>query len=467
MERNGRTTENRNALRMAPFLVMALTISAPSMLQSLISTLVSTADTVMLGYVSQDAMSASSLANQLPHVMSMAFFGLMAGSSVLSSQYWGKKDTDTIEKVLGLAIRLTLLISLLFFALAFFLPEYVMRYFTDDEAVIALGVRYLKIVSFSYLFNGFSNIYVSVVRSTERVVLPIAVYLISLAVNVTLNAVFIFGLFGAPVLGLTGVAIGTLAARVAEVIVCLVYDAAVSPIKIRLRALLTTGKVLTKDFFKVSLPSVANDVLWSLATTVYSVVIGHMGSDAVAANAVAVMAVNIGAVVCRGFNGGATIIISKPLGAGDRETAKLYSKRMLAIAVIVGVLGCLTIIGIRPLIAGMYADKLTENALSLLNMMFVMRAIQLIGESINTCTICGCFRAGGDAKFGMVTDLVFMWLVTVPLVLLAAYGLKLPLKWVYLTICLDEFYKMPVPTIHYFRFGWLNDITRSRSELEA
>ena len=459
------TNQNTRALKIGPFLLMALTISAPSMLQNLINTLVGTADTVMLGYVSQAAMSASALANQLQFVMSMAFYGLMAGASVLSAQYWGKKDTDTIERILGLAIRYAIFASLLFFIPAFFFPGTVMRFFTDDGAIIAEGIKYLRIIAFSYLFNAFSNIFVSVMRSTEKVVLPMVVYVVSLVVNITLNAVFIFGLFGAPVLGLTGVAIGTLVARMVEAAICLVYAKARSSVRLRLKYLLATGHVLTKDFFRVSLPSMANDLIWSLAMTVFSAVIGHMGGDAVAANTVAVMAVNIGAIICRGFNGGATIIISKPLGAGDRETAKLYSKRMLVIATIVGILGFLIIMGVRPVISGVYSDKLTRGALDLLNMMFVMRAIQLIGESINTCTICACFRAGGDAEFGMILDIVAMWGFTVPLVLILAYWVKLPLKWVYLAICLDEFYKMAVPTVHYFKFKWLNNITREKDEL--
>ena len=187
----------------------------------------------------------------------------------------------------------------------------------------------------------------------------------------------------------------------------------------------------------------------------------------VAANAVAVMVVNMGAIVCRGFSNATTIIVSQTLGENRMEDTKVYAKRMLWLTVIVSLLGCCVILAIRPFMVQFYRDKLTETAIYYLGIIMIMTTWRLVGEGINTCLICGCFRGGGDAKFGMVVDTVFMWGVSVPLMAIAAYVLKLPPVWVYFVMTLDEFEKMPVVFAHYFKFKWMKNITRDQKELEG
>ena len=444
------------------FFKMATTLATPIMVQNLISTLVSSADTIMLGYVSQNAMAASSLANQLQSVLFCTFYGFTAGTSVLASQYWGKGDHETIERVLGLATRIALLISFIFFVAGFCFPTQVMRLFTDDLAIIQEGVRYLRIIAFSYVFMGFAQIYVCVLRSIGKVVLPTVTYVVSLVLNIAINATFIFGLFGLPKLGLVGVALGTVIARFAECAICLVYSQAYSEVKVRLKWMVRRAGILAKDFAHISVPSMANDIAWSLAVSVYSSVIGHMGSDVVAANAVALMALNIGAVVSRGFANATTIVVSRELGANRMDTAKEYARRMLRLSMLFGACGALVMVAIRPLMIAIYAGKLTDAAIALLRSVLVMRAVQLIGEATNTCLICGCFRGGGDARYGMVVDILSMWLVAVPLTLMAAYVFKLPPVWVYFVMCLDEFEKMLPVFLHYRKFEWLHNITRDQ-----
>ena len=298
----------KEILPLRPFVKMAFTIATPIIVQNLISTLVNVADTVMLVYVSQDAMAASSLANQLQTILFMLLFGLSAGASVLGAQYWGRKDVDTIERVLGMGTRVALLVSLAFFLAAQLIPGAIMRMFTDEAPVVAEGVRYLRIVSVSWLFAGFAQIYVSVQRSVERVLLPTVTYVVSLLINVFLNATFIFGLFGAPRLGLAGVALGTVTARFVEAVLCLVHSARVREARFRLRLFFARSGVLMRDFMKLSVPSMINDGMWSLASAMFSVILGHLGSDVVAANAVAIMARNIGAMVVRGVSNATTII---------------------------------------------------------------------------------------------------------------------------------------------------------------
>ena len=442
------------------FLKYACRLAFPIMIQNLIGTLVSIADTVMLGYVSQTAMSASSLANQYTFVLFCFYYGMAAGTSVLCAQYWGKGDKKTVERILGLAEKLSLLVSFLFFILSLAIPEAIMKLFSNSSETILVGSEYLKVVSFSFLFMGFSQVFMSALRSVGKVMLPSVTYLVSLAVNILCNASFIFGLFGLPKLGVVGVALGTVIARIVEVLICLIYSFFSKDVRFRVKYLFTKSGILLQDFVKISAPSVANDIIWSLATSAFAAILGHIGDDMVAANAVAVMVVNIGAIACRGFANATTIIVSQALGNNQIEMAKEYGKRMLHITIAVSLIGCAIILAIRPFMIAFYRDKLTETAISYLGSIMIMTTWRLVGEGINTCLICGCFRGGGDSKFGMIMDTFFMWVVAVPLMLLAAYVFKLPPIWVYFVMTLDEFEKMPVVLAHYKKEKWLKNITR-------
>lgn len=442
------------------FLKYASKLAFPIMIQNLISTLVNMADTVMLGYVNQTAMSASSLANQYTVVLFCLYYGLSIGTSVLCAQYFGKGDKKTVEKILGLAERMSIIISIVFFAISFTFPSAIMHIFTNSADTIAVGSQYLRVVSFSFMFMGFSQVFMSALRSVGKVVLPSVTYVVSLCVNVLCNASFIFGLFGLPKLGVTGVALGTVIARIVEVVICLTYSFFSSGIKFRVKYLFAKAGVLMNDFLKIAAPSVVNDVAWSLASSAFAAILGHIGDDMVAANAVAIMVVNIGAIACRGFSNATTIIISQELGQNHIETAKEYGKRMLRITIIVALIGAVIILAIRPFMIEFYRDKLSATALSYLGSIMIMTTWRLLGEGINTCLICGCFRGGGDAKFGMITDTLCMWLIAVPLMAIAAYVIKLPPIWVYFVMTLDEFEKMPIVLYHYKKGNWTKNITR-------
>ncbi len=442
------------------FLKHASKLAFPIMIQNLISTLVNMADTVMLGYVSQTAMSASSLANQYTVVLFCLYYGLSIGTSVLCAQYYGKGDTKTVEKILGLAERMSVMVSIVFFAVSFSFPSMIMKIFTNSPDTIAAGSEYLRVVSFSFMFMGFSQVFMSALRSVGKIALPTAVYIVSLCVNVLCNASFIFGLFGLPKLGVTGVALGTVIARIVEVLICLGYSAFSKDIRFRFRYMFAKAGVLFNDFLKIAAPSVINDVAWSLASSAFASILGHIGDDMVAANAVAIMVVNIGAIACRGFSNATTIIISQELGQSHIENAKEYGRRMLRITIIVALIGSAIIIAIRPFMISFYSDKLSATALSYLGSIMLMTTWRLLGEGINTCLICGCFRGGGDAKFGMITDTLCMWVIAVPLTWIAAYIIKLPPIWVYFVMTLDEFEKMPVVFYHYKKGNWTKNITR-------
>ena len=369
---------------------------------------------------------------------------MATGTSVLCAQYWGKGDKKTVERILGLAERISLIVSLVFFMISFSMPTTIMKIFTSSPDTIAAGSEYLRVISFSFMFMGFSQVFMSALRSIGKIMLPSVTYIVSLCVNVICNATFIFGLFGLPKLGVTGVALGTVIARITEVLICLIYSLRSSDVRFRIKYFFTKSGILFQDFMKIATPAVINDVVWSFASSAFAAILGHIGDDMVAANAVAVMVVNIGAIACRGFANATTIIVSQELGKDNIDTAREYGKRMLRITMVVSLVGCVIILAFRPLILDFYRDKLTETAIYYLGIFIIMTTWRLVGEGINTCLICGCFRGGGDSRFGMIIDSIFMWLVAVPLTFLAAYVLKLPPIWVYFVMTLDEFEKMPV-----------------------
>ncbi|MFQ9153234.1 MAG: MATE family efflux transporter [Blautia sp.] len=366
----------------------------------------------------------------------------------------------TVEKILGLAERISLISSFVFFLISFAMPATIMSIFTNSPDTIAAGSEYLRVISFSFVFMGFSQVFMSALRSIGKIMLPSITYIVSLCVNVLCNATFIFGLFGLPKLGVTGVALGTVIARMVEVLICLIYSWNSSDVRFRIKYFFAKSGILFRDFMKIASPAVINDVVWSFASSAFAAILGHIGDDMVAANAVAVMVVNIGAIACRGFANATTIIVSQELGQDHKDTAREYGKRMLKITIAVSMIGCVIILAIRPLILDFYRDKLTETAIYYLGIFIIMTTWRLVGEGINTCLICGCFRGGGDSRFGMIVDSIFMWLVAVPLTFLAAYVFKLPPIWVYFIMTLDEFEKMPVVFIHYLRGKWLTNITR-------
>ena len=428
------------------------------MIQNLIGTLVNIADTVMLGYVSQTAMSASSLANQYTFILFCLYYGMATGASVLCAQYWGKGDKKTVERILGLAERISLIVSLVFFVISFSMPTTIMKIFTSSPDTIAAGSEYLRVISFSFMFMGFSQVYLCVMRSIERVVFSAVVTAIALISNILLNAVFIFGLFGVPAFGIRGAAIATVIARGMEFFICVGDNFHGQSVRFRIREVFASNSLLFHDYLHYSLPAFGNEVVWGVGFSMYSVIMGHLGSDIVAANSIVVVARNLGTAICFGIASASAILLGKEIGDNQIEKAKADTTRLCWITFWTGVAGGVLILLLRPLIMNMV--KLTPEAHEYLGMMLFINVYYIVGQAVNTMVICGAFRSGGDSRFGFVCDIIDMWVYAVPLGFLAAFVLKLPPMAVYFLICTDEFVKMPFIYRHYKSYRWLKNITR-------
>ena len=430
----------------------------PITIQNLLSSAVNFADVFMIGFTGQDALSAISLANQYQFILHGIFFGISSGITMLCSQYWGKGDMNSIQAVMGIALKISMVITATVALLAMFFPRQLMYVYTDDKVLIDIGVSYLRIIGVSYFIMGFSQVYESTLRSVERAHVSTAITSVSLLINVFLNAVFIFGLFGMPKMGVIGVAVATLISRIVELGLCVIHLLSGKMIKLNLKIMLGKHKLLFKDFLKYSLPALMNDIIWTLAFTSYSVILGHMGSDIVAANVVTTNVRDLCTILCFGMSAGGSVLLGKTIGEKRFEDAERDASRLCKITFIVGVVTGLIIIVISPIIPMMF--ELSDVATKYLKYMLYINSYYVVGQAMNTLTIAGIFRAGGDSRFGLICDTICMWGISVPLGFLSAFVFKLPPLVVYFILCLDEFWKVPVVIVHYKSKKWLKDITR-------
>ena len=430
----------------------------PIVIQNLLSAAVNSADVVMLNYVGQSSISAVSLAANYAGVLFMIYYGLGTGASMLSAQYWGKGDIQPIRVIQGIALRFSLLITLCFSAFAFFAPQLMMKLFTNDAELIAIGAGYLRVMSVTYLCWGVVEIYLAILRSIGRVTVSMVLNVMAFSLNIFLNAVFIFGLFGAPKLGATGVAIATALSRIIELIGCIVVSLFSQDIRLNPGYMFLRNRVLFQDFIRLSLPALLNDLAWSVAFSMYSVILGHMGSDAVAANSLVVVVRNFGTVLCFGTASAGGILLGNVMGEGDMERAKEYASKLMKLTVITGAIGGLLVLCATPFV--LHFAKLSETAMHYLKYMLLINTYYIMGTAVNTTLIAGVFRAGGDSRFGLICDTIDMWGYAVPLGFLAAFVLKLPVLWVYFLLCTDEFVKWPWVIRHYRSQKWLKNITR-------
>ena len=458
-------SEDVSGINWKQFYKQVLVLIIPMALQNLINVGVTAADVFMLGLVGETALSGASLAGQIQFVMTLVFMGVTSGATVLTAQYWGKGDCRTIEKILGMAFRIAFLVALFFAAAAFCIPDMLMRIYSSEPEVIQEGVKYLRIVGVSYLLMAFTQIYLNIMRSIEKVVIATVVYSVSLLVNIFINAVLIFGLFGMPKLGIVGAAIGTLAARVVEAAIVFWYAAVKNKIvKIHIRDLFTTDKLLMGDFLMYSLPVVLNELMWGLGSSANTAVIGHLGSAAVAANSVAQVARQLATVVAFGICNATAIYLGKTIGEQRFEDAKVYGRKFIKLSLIAGCIGGGLILIAAPIANAVMA--LTSEAQSYLTFMFFVMSYFTVAQALNTTLVVGVFRSGGDTKFGLVLDVGSMWGCSILLGALAAFVFHAPVQIVYMLLMSDEIIKLPITLKRFYGYKWIKDVTRDMSPLE-
>ena len=431
----------------------------PIVIQNLISNFINFADTVMLGRVSQTALSAGSLANQIYFILAIVYFGLASSITILSSQYWGRKDYQTIGSIFGIGLLISAAFSIPVAIVSFLIPETVLLFWTNDPLLIQEGASYLRIVSFSYLCMTISQPYLSIMKSCERVRLSTRISVIALVINVTGNAILIFGLFGLPTFGIKGAAIATCIARFTELLICGRDYLKQNILSHDPRSFFQIPKELRHDFNRHCMPAFLNDLLWGFAFNMNSVIMGHLGSDMVAASSVVSIVREILTVVGFSIASGSAILLGKEIGEGNLELARKDASEILHLTVLVSLIQAGVLYAVSGFIPGLVV--LSETAKGYLLYMLKISCLYTIGQVINTLLIASFFRCGGDSKYGMRLDMVSMWGFAVPIGLLSAFVLHLPPLTVYTLLCLDEAVKLPFALYHYKQGNWINDLTRT------
>ncbi len=435
------------------------TLMFPIALQSLMLASVAAGDAIMLGRVDQNSMAAVSLATQVQFVQNIILSAITATITILGAQYWGKGDKRTVNDIFIMGLRLSVIVSALFFVGCVFFPEYLMRFFTNDASLSSIGCGYLRLAGWSYLLTGISQCYLATMKVSEQAVRTAWISSITVILNIILNAVFIFGLLGMHAMGANGAALATLIARVIELIWAVISSRQKGFLHPDLSRLLHRDAVLAGDFRKLMMPMLGASLLWGVGFTSYTAIIGHMGTDAAAANSVSAVVRDLMCCLCNGISAAGGILVGNELGAGNLERGKVYGIRLAKLSIINGFLStALVLLVTIPVVRFMI---LTDEARRLLTMMMVILSIYMIGRCICTVVINGVFASGGDTLFDMYSLVVMMWCVAIPLALAGAFVFHWSPVLVYACTCLDEVGKVPWVLYHFKKYKWVKDLTRS------
>ena len=430
---------------------LALTIA----LQQFMTALVGACDAIMLGKLSQDAMSAVSLATQVTFVFNLFMFAFMAGENMFVAQYYGKGDYTGISQVFSLVTKICGCIAVVFLAGTLFFPEQLMRILTNEETLIVLGSEYLRVIGISYVFSGIAQTFLAIMKNCGAVNMSTLINGVMVILNIVLNAVFIFGLSGFPKMGIKGAALATVLATVVQFLWSVGYVLCrIRAVKFSLRS---CEKKLFGRFWQKAVPLLINNLAWGIGFSMYSVIMGHLGTDAVAANGIANISKNLVVCFCLGLGNAGSIIVGNRLGADRLQEAKEAGGTLTRTSIIAGIVSGLVLIALSPFITKMV--DLTPTARGYLQKMLLICSYYIAGKSVNCMTIGGIFAAGGDSKFGMLCDSVTLWCITVHLGCICAFILKLPVMVVYFVLNLDEIIKLPVVYKHYKKYKWIRNLT--------
>ncbi|MBQ2947372.1 MAG: MATE family efflux transporter [Clostridia bacterium] len=437
------------------FLRLALAL----MMQQAVVLSVNLADNIMLGNYSETALSGVAAVNQIQFILQQLVFGFTNGMVVLSSQYWGKKQTEPIRRLLSIAFRGAAAVALVLFALVSLFPERAVGLFTEDEAIIRAGCDYLSIVRFSYLFFAVTTVLLGGMRTVEKVHIALFVSLIALLVNCSINFVLIGGRLGFPELGVRGAAIGTLTARVLECAIVSVYvlkkDARLS---LRLRDLASADAAYAGDYFRVSLPLITTSFLWGLNTALQTVILGHLSSSAIAAHSISSTIFLFLKVASVGASSAAAVITGRTVGEGDMDKVREYTRTLQVIFIAIGVtLGSILLLIRGPLLS-LYA--LAPETERLARTFILIEATVLVTMSYQMCTNTGIISGGGDTRFVLIMDLIAIWGCVVPLSLLCAFVLDAPPALVLIVLNADQYLKCIPAFIRCNSYRWIRKLTR-------
>lgn len=439
-------------------------IAIPVSLQSVITIGVNMMDTIMVGTLEETALSAVAQANQFVTIYHICCMGIGMGASVLTARFWGMKDQISLKKTITIMLRFCLGLAFLFMLPTIFMPEQLMKLYIkkDEVEVIAKGAAYFRYMIPCYLLLGLSLTCTIVLRSVGQVKLPLITSIGAFFVNVGCNYIFIFGKFGAPRMGVEGAALGTLIARIFEfLLICGYFFFIDKRIGYKIRNLFMKCGSLVKDYITVSLPVFVSDTLLGLGNSAVAIVMGNIGKNFVSANSITVVTQQLSTVLIQGICHAGSIVTGHTLGEGETEKAQDQAWTFLSLGFIIGALGGIVIMAVSGPVIGFY--NITDETRAIAFQLMSAIAFIVVFQSMNSILTKGVLRGGGDTKFLMVADILFLWVVSIPLGALAGLYWKLSAFWIYTLLKIDQVIKA-VWCIFRLKSGKWIKVIRSREE---
>lgn len=441
------------------FYAALASLSAVIALQNLITFGVNLADNVMIGGYSQAALNGVTIVNQIQFLLQMFAGGVANGMVVLAAQYWGRRSVEPIKRIFTVGFWLGIAFSAVLTAVAFFFPEWSLSLLTNESAAIAEGAQYLKIICFSYCIFTVSTLLLGILRSVETVRIGFYVSLLSLFVNIGLNYCLIYGHFGFSPLGVRGAAIATLVSRIVEFAVIVVYVLFIDKkIRLRLRDLFVLHAAYARDFFRSGLPLVLSNTSWGIAMSVQTAIIGRLGEAAISASSIATTIFQVVTVLTYGVATASGVVIGKTVGEGRIDDVKQYAKTLQVLYLIIGAVTSLALLGAKQFIVDLY--KVTPESASLAHSFILILCVTVVGTSYQMPALTGIVSGGGETKFVLYNDIIFMWCIVLPVSMVSAFVLKLPSTVTFACLKSDQILKCAVAAVKVNRYRWIRVLTR-------
>lgn len=440
------------------FAILTLSLA----LQNLLTYSVNLADNIMLGRFSQDALSGASLCNQLQFFLQMLVQGVGEGVVVLGARYWGKKDLKPIPDIIGAGLRFGVSIAAVLFVLAVLFPTQIIRLMTNDPVIMEQAVQYLQIICFTYVIFALTNMLTASLRSIGIVKIGYIISASTLCINICLNYILIYGHFGAPALGVRGAAIATLVSRTVELLIVIWFlKFREHTLRLNWRKLLFIDTSYIRDYIHVSLPMLVTQTMWGASSIIQTAILGNMENAAmvVPANSISVLVFQILSVVGYGAASAAAIMTGRTLGEGHKERIDQTAFTFQIMFCIIGVFTGLIILLSRGPVLQIY-NTLSPEAAELTRQFITVLAITSVGTCYQMAADCGILRAGGDTKFAMWNNIVFVWLICLPCAALSAFVFHFSPVVVFFCLKMEQLGKCPVIFLRVRSKKWIKQITR-------
>lgn len=438
-----------------------LTLTLFIMLQNLISFSVNLADNLMLGAYNETALSGASIVNQVQFLLQMIVSGFASGVVAIGSQYWGKGETKPIKKIIAIGLPFALFVGVVFTLASIFIPRQIISILTNEEAVIQEGLKYIRIMAYTYIVYALSNMLSMSLRAVESTVISMIMSLSTLIINVALNYILIFGKFGAPEMGITGAAIATLTSRIIELVIIVIYILFVDKkLHLRVADFLRLSFTFLKSYLRVALPLVGSGAMWGIANNVQTAILGHMSAEAIAANSVAGTIFQVISVIGLSTANSSAVIIGKAVGEGKTDMIRAYSRTMQVMFVGFGLFSGALLMLLKTPLLGLFT--LGEETRELANAYVIVLVFATIGASYQYAVSGGIIQGGGDTRYVLIIDTIFMWCLTLPLAALSAFVWHMSPVWTFIFLKSDQLLKCIPNGIYCNRYKWIRNLSDTK-----